>query len=171
MHDINFNILKDRAMDVDPDIRFMALEDLRKFLQDESAALTRTTLNQSLENFFPILLNMLNDQNPDVQTQAIKSFEPMVKYLSNETFSKLVKKLFALVQQNSSSTGNVTGMKSFTVSVLTLHFALYLLNQTRETSLSLCLINCQIQIIDLTLIWQDILWIILFLKSLAIRHH
>ena len=73
-------------MDVDPDIRFMALEDLRKFLQDESAALTRTTLNQSLENFFPILLNMLNDQNPDVQTQAIKSFEPMVKYLSNETF-------------------------------------------------------------------------------------
>lgn len=96
MHDINFNILKDRAMDVDPDIRFMALEDLRKFLQDESAALTRTTLNQSLENFFPILLNMLNDQNPDVQTQAIKSFEPMVKYLSNETFSKLVKKLFAL---------------------------------------------------------------------------
>lgn len=47
MHDINFNILKDRAMDVDPDIRFMALEDLRKFLQDESAALTRTTLNQS----------------------------------------------------------------------------------------------------------------------------
>lgn len=117
MHDINFNILKDRAMDVDPDIRFMALEDLRKFLQDESAALTRTTLNQSLENFFPILLNMLNDQNPDVQTQAIKSFEPMVKYLSNETFSKLVKKLFALVQQNSSSTGNVTGLKSFTVSV------------------------------------------------------
>lgn len=117
MHDINFNVLKDRAMDVDPDIRFMALEDLRKFLQDESAALTRTTLNHSLENFFPILLSMLNDQNPDVQSQAIKSFEPMVRYLSNETFLKLVKKLFALVQKSNSSTGNVTGLKSFTVSV------------------------------------------------------
>ncbi|RCK64700.1 Cullin-associated NEDD8-dissociated protein 1 [Candida viswanathii] len=119
MVDINFNVLKDRAMDVDPDIRFMALEDLRKFLQDEPVASTRTNLNHSLENFFPILLNMLNDQNPDVQSQAVKSFEPMVRYLSNETLLKLVKKLFTLVQQGGGSSGSstVANLKNFTISI------------------------------------------------------
>ena len=81
MLDINFNSLKDKAMDVDPDIRFMALEDFRKSLENDYALLTRGSLASQLEAFIPILLRMLEDQNPDVQNQAIKSFEPMVKYL------------------------------------------------------------------------------------------
>lgn len=119
MVDINFTVLKDRAMDVDPDIRFMALEDLRKFLQDEPVASTRTNLNYSLESLFPVLLNMLSDLNPDVQSQAVKSFEPMVKYLSNDTLLKLVKKLFTLVQQGSGSSGSstVANLKNFAISI------------------------------------------------------
>ncbi|EMG49047.1 hypothetical protein G210_0275 [Candida maltosa Xu316] len=116
MPDINFNVLRNKAMDVDPDIRFMALEDLRKFLQDEAITSTRPTLSSSLENIFPTLLNMLNDQNPDVQSQAVKSFEPMVRYLSHEALLKLIKKLFVLSQQEESK-GNISSLKNFTVSI------------------------------------------------------
>lgn len=61
MPDINFNSLEDRAIDVDPDIRFMALEDLRKFLTDDTITISRTAINQSLNNMIPTLLKMLND--------------------------------------------------------------------------------------------------------------
>ncbi|KAI5968920.1 TIP120 [Candida theae] len=121
MPDINFDVLQDRAIDVDPDIRFMALEDLRKFLTDDATTTSRTAINQHLNKMIPILLKMLNDPNPDVQNQAVKSFEPMVRYLSNDSIVKLVKQLFALVQEsnnkNSSSSRTTTSFRSFTISI------------------------------------------------------
>lgn len=121
MPDINFNSLEDRAIDVDPDIRFMALEDLRKFLTDDTITISRTAINQSLNNMIPTLLKMLNDPNPDVQNQAVKSFEPMVRYLNNDSIVKLVKRLFALVQESnnkdSSSSRATTSFRSFTISI------------------------------------------------------
>ncbi|KAG5422314.1 TIP120 [Candida metapsilosis] len=121
MPDINFNVLEDRAIDVDPDIRFMALEDLRKFLTDDTTTANKTAINQSLNNMIPILLKMLNDPNPDVQNQAVKSFEPMVRYLNNDSILKLVKQLFALVQESnnkdSSSSRTTTNFRSFTISI------------------------------------------------------
>lgn len=121
MPDINFTLLEDRAIDVDPDIRFMALEDLRKFLTDDTITTSRTAINQSLNNMIPTLLKMLNDPNPDVQNQAVKSFEPMVRYLNNDSIVKLVKKLFALVQESnnkdSSSSRATTSFRSFTISI------------------------------------------------------
>ncbi|KAI3402848.2 TIP120 [Candida oxycetoniae] len=126
MPDINFNLLVDRAKDVDPDIRFMALEDLRKFLSDETAVSTRSSLNYHLTNLFPTLLNMLDDSNPDVQNQAIRSFEPMVRYLNNNSILQLVKSLFTLVQasntknllsSSSSSSKENRNFRSFTISI------------------------------------------------------
>lgn len=121
MSDINFHTLEDRAIDVDPDIRFMALEDLRKYLTDDTITTSRIAINQSLNDMIPILLKMLNDPNPDVQNQAVKSFEPMVRYLTNDSIVKLVKKLFALVQESNSkdstSSRTTTGFRSFTISI------------------------------------------------------
>lgn len=121
MPDINFHTLEDRAIDVDPDIRFMALEDLRKYLTDDTITTSRIAINQSLNDMIPILLKMLNDPNPDVQNQAVKSFEPMVRYLTNDSIVKLVKKLFALVQESNSkdstSSRTTTGFRSFTISI------------------------------------------------------
>ncbi|KAI5969076.1 TIP120 [Candida margitis] len=121
MPDIDFRVLEDRAIDVDPDIRFMALEDLRKFLTDETVTTSRSAINQSLNNLIPILLKMLNDPNPDVQNQAVKSFEPMVRYLNDDSIVKLIKKLFALVQESNnkdtSSSRTTTNFRSFTISI------------------------------------------------------
>ncbi|KAI5952808.1 TIP120 [Candida jiufengensis] len=120
MPDVNFNLLHDQVLDVDPDIRFMALEDLRKSLTDESITINKMSMNNQLDKLIPKILNMLNDANPDVQNQAIKSFEPMIKYLNNESIFKLVKKLFQLVQSNkntSNDSSNRSNLKSFTVSV------------------------------------------------------
>ncbi|CAI5758324.1 unnamed protein product [Candida verbasci] len=111
---MNFTTFKDRAMDVDPDIRFMALEDLKKYLTSDSSlsniSNSKTSLDSLLNQVFPIVLNMLDDQNPEVQSQAIKSFEPMVKYLKNDSLIKLIKKLFTLVLQ-------ATKESSFTISI------------------------------------------------------
>ncbi|RLV95002.1 Cullin-associated NEDD8-dissociated protein 1 [Spathaspora sp. JA1] len=112
MPDLNIRALKDKAMDVDPDIRFMALEDFRKGLETDSG-------NQNsgqLESFFPTLLKLLDDQNPDVQNQAVKSFEPMVRYLSNDGLLSLIKSLFALVPLAGSNNTTSTN-KSFTISI------------------------------------------------------
>ncbi|EGW31859.1 uncharacterized protein SPAPADRAFT_56607 [Spathaspora passalidarum NRRL Y-27907] len=112
MPDINIATLKDKALDVDPDIRFMALEDFRKGLEVESGIPNPAVSSYQLESFFPTLLKLLEDQNPDVQNQSIKSFEPMVKFLSNDGILKLIKSLFALVPLADDNTS-----KSFTISI------------------------------------------------------
>ncbi|CAK9438997.1 uncharacterized protein LODBEIA_P32210 [Lodderomyces beijingensis] len=119
MPDINFNLLQDRAKDVDPDIRFMALEDLRKFLSDDTATLSRASISYNLDQLIPTLLKMLDDANPDVQNQAIKSFEPMVRYLNNNSIYQLVAKLFTLVQASNKkgSSSATQNFRSFTISI------------------------------------------------------
>ncbi|KAI5960943.1 TIP120 [Candida pseudojiufengensis] len=138
MSEINFTSLNDRVLDVDPDIRFMALEDLRKFLTDESIATNKNAINNNLNNLIPKLLNMLSDANPDVQNQAIKSFEPMIKYLDNDSILNLVKKLFQLVQSTkskSSSSSTNSNLKSFTVSVPNMALrSLFAQSNSREKS-------------------------------------
>ncbi|WLF80035.1 hypothetical protein PVL30_003803 [Lodderomyces elongisporus] len=125
MPDLNFNYLQDRVKDVDPDIRFMALEDLRKYLNDETVTSSKSSISYHLDKLIPTLLTMLDDPNPDVQNQVIKSFEPMVRYLSNDSILSLVKELFALVQasndpnntSNGSSSSKTRNFRSFTISI------------------------------------------------------
>ncbi|KAG7196245.1 uncharacterized protein KQ657_000258 [Scheffersomyces spartinae] len=87
--------LKDRALDVDPDIRYMAIEDLRKALDD-----TSTNVDPSaLLLFIPILLDMLKDENPDVKGKAIQVFEPIARNLSGDKQVSLIGDLFDLVNK------------------------------------------------------------------------
>ncbi|KAG7661252.1 TIP120 [[Candida] subhashii] len=135
MSDINFNSLKDKAMDVDPDIRFMALEDFRKSLENDYALSTRGSLASQLEAFIPILLRMLEDQNPDVQNQAIKSFEPMVKYLTNDGLLTLIKRLYSMVQASNGKQNGSSNLKSFTTSIPNMALrSLFAQSNSRDTS-------------------------------------
>lgn len=136
MLDINFKTLKDRAMDVDPDIRFMALEDLRKSLENEGTVVNRGSFASQLEGFTSILLRMLEDQNPDVQNQAVKSFEPMVKYLSNDGLMNLIKNLYNMVQQSNDKQSNgKSNLKSFTTSIPNMALrSLFAQSNSRNTS-------------------------------------
>ena len=64
------SLLADKALDVDPDLRFMALEDLRKHLNDPKVEIRP----RQVEKFVPILFRLLHDSNPNVQSQAVKTF-------------------------------------------------------------------------------------------------
>lgn len=93
MFEVNFNVLSDRAMDVDPDIRFMVLQDFQKYL-----ASNPPTAYNNIDNFLPVLFRLLQDHNTDVQSQAIKSFEPLVGQISPDSLLKVIKKLFGQVK-------------------------------------------------------------------------
>lgn len=95
MPDVNFNSLHDKAMDVDPDIRFMVLQDFQKYL-----AVPDKRSNHNVESFLPVLFKLLNDHNTDVQSQAIKSFAPLVGQISPDSLLTVIKKLFKQVLQN-----------------------------------------------------------------------
>lgn len=107
--------LKDRALDVDPDIRYMAIEDLRKSL-DDSATNVHVP---ALVLFIPILLDMLRDENPDVKGKVILVFEPIARSLNPEKEVSLVSDLFDLVVKEVDS-GNSTDTLSISVPTLAL---------------------------------------------------
>lgn len=89
MPEINFNSLKDKALDVDPDLRFMALEDFKKYLNEPTTAAS----TKSIESFIPLLFRLLKDTNPNVQSQAVKSFAPVIRFISSESILKLLNQL------------------------------------------------------------------------------
>lgn len=90
MPEINFNSLKDKALDVDPDLRFMALEDFKKYLNEPTTAAS----TKSIESFIPLLFRLLKDNNPNVQSQAVKSFAPVIRFVSSESILKLLNQLY-----------------------------------------------------------------------------
>lgn len=105
MFEVNFNVLTDRAMDVDPDIRFMVLQDFQKYL------LTNSTSNyNNIDNFLPVLFRLLQDHNTDVQSQAIKSFEPLVGHISPESLLRVIRKLFNQINANKLDDGFTTSI-------------------------------------------------------------
>lgn len=90
MPEINFNSLKDKALDVDPDLRFMALEDFKKYLNESTTAAS----TKSIESFIPLLFRLLKDTNANVQSQAVKSFAPVIRFISSESILKLLNQLY-----------------------------------------------------------------------------
>ncbi|CAK7899629.1 cullin-associated NEDD8-dissociated protein 1 [[Candida] anglica] len=107
MSEINLNGLYDKALDVDPDLRFMALEDLKKYLSSSPSVTTK-----GLEKFIPILFRLLKDSNPDVQSQAVKSFAPLVVFLSPGATLEVIRKLYEQVQLE-----NEKDSKKITISI------------------------------------------------------
>lgn len=88
-------LLGDKALDVDPDLRFMALEDLRKHLVDGKADLK----SRHIEKFIPILFRLLHDTNPNVQSQAVKTFAPVAHRVDERALLALLTRLYDEVEK------------------------------------------------------------------------
>lgn len=83
---LSFRSITDRALDVDPDLRFMALEDFKKCLAPANKA--------HIEAFVPTLFKLLNDPNPNVQSQALRVFPAIVPYVSHACTMAVVDQLY-----------------------------------------------------------------------------
>ncbi|CCE82910.1 Piso0_002671 [Millerozyma farinosa CBS 7064] len=90
MTDINISLLKDKVLDVDPDLRFMALEDFKKYLNEVKSS----TSNKAVEGFIPLLFRLLRDTNANVQSQAVKSFGLILRHISSEATLKIIGQLY-----------------------------------------------------------------------------
>lgn len=84
----NVQNLEDPARDVDPDLRFMALEDFQKSLNNPKLQV------KGVSSFIPILYKLLDDPVTDVQNQAIKSFAPLVRHIDDEHTMEVINHLF-----------------------------------------------------------------------------
>ena len=97
------SVLADKALDVDPDLRFMALEDLRKHLNDPKVEIRP----RHVEKFVPILFRLLHDSNPNVQSQAVKTFAPVAQYVDERAVLSMLTKLYDEVEKENSD-GRIT---------------------------------------------------------------
>lgn len=95
----SFNILQleDRARDVDPDLRYMALEDFQKGLNDPKLQV------RGAARFTPLLFNLLHDSTTEVQNQAVKSFAPLVRHVNDNEILRIVEDLYAEVEKASNT--------------------------------------------------------------------
>lgn len=89
---ITFRSVKDKALDVDPDLRFMALEDFKKLLDKNHSP--------QIEEFVPVLFKLLEDQNPDVKSQTTKLFPAILPFISTSCIRETVLSLFDQVRGN-----------------------------------------------------------------------
>lgn len=89
MREISISALKDKALDVDADLRFMALEDLKKYLKNNT-----NIKYKSVESFVPILFRLLNDSNSNVQSQAVSMFSIIVRYMSPDGIIEMIEGLY-----------------------------------------------------------------------------
>lgn len=114
MHEVNIKSLKDKALDVDPDLRFMALDDFRKYMTTNSNPNTASpSLAITVSAFIPLLFRLLSDQNPDVQSQAVKTFPSVISFVSIDESVNIIDQLYQLVLEE-----NTKGQKSrFTLSI------------------------------------------------------
>lgn len=110
---INLDTLADKAKDVDPDLRFMALEDFQKYVSD----LSITKSYRQLEKFVPLLFKLLKDPATEVQNQAIKSFAPVIMYLSDDEVLNIIDKLYVEITVENSKNGDSGNFKKFTTSI------------------------------------------------------
>lgn len=94
----NFNILQleDRARDVDPDLRYMALEDFQKGLNNPKLQV------RGVSRFTPLLFKLLSDPTTEVQNQAVKSFSPMVRHVDDNEILQIITQLYDEVVKTSS---------------------------------------------------------------------
>lgn len=85
-----FNILQleDRARDVDPDLRYMALEDFQKGLNNPKLQV------RGASRFTPLLFKLLSDPITEVQNQAVKSFSPLVRHVDDNEILQIITQLY-----------------------------------------------------------------------------
>lgn len=94
MSTFNVKQLEDHARDVDPDLRYMALEDFRKQLNNPKVQVRNVAV------FTPILFKLLDDSTTEVQNQAVKSFAPLVRHLNDDDTLDVINKLYDAVAKS-----------------------------------------------------------------------
>lgn len=104
MSTFNIKQLEDRARDVDPDLRYMALEDFQKNINDPKVQV------RFVSTFIPILFDLLSDSATEVQNQAVKSFAPMVRHIEDQEVVDVVSRLFTEVNQASNTSKFTTSV-------------------------------------------------------------
>lgn len=104
---VNTRQLEDRARDVDPDLRYMALEDFQKHLRNPLAP------QRSVTFFVPLLFQLLRDSATDVQNQAVRTFPPLVRRLEDADVLLVATQLYDAV-------GRAANASHFSISVPTL---------------------------------------------------
>lgn len=104
MSTFNIRQLEDRARDVDPDLRYMALEDFQKNINDPKVQV------RYVSTFIPILFDLLSDSATEVQNQAVKSFAPMVRHIVDTEVVDVVARLFKEVNQASNTSKFTTSV-------------------------------------------------------------
>lgn len=107
MTTFNIRLLEDRARDVDPDLRYMALEDFQKNLNNPKIQV------RHVSSFVPILFTLLSDNATEVQNQAVRSFAPLVRHVEDDEVVLVIDQLFDEMLKSSNTS-------KFTTSVPTL---------------------------------------------------
>lgn len=130
---VNLTSLKDKAYDVDPDLRFMALDDFQKYLNDSNV--TKNT--RHVEAFIPILYRLLEDEATEVQNQAVKSFAPIMHYVNEKILLDIIKhlyqKILAINMKENDGTAN-NKSKKFTTSIPNIALRLIFNNESYHFS-------------------------------------
>lgn len=103
--------ITEKSKDVDPDLRFMAVNDLNKLLVENKSIINN--VNHYSGRIIQLLLNALTDVNSDVQSQALKCFAPLTPALDDNELSSA---LISLNQQVTASTSITTSV--FTMAIL-----------------------------------------------------
>lgn len=87
---MSFNVksLEDPARDVDPDLRYMALEDFQKSLNNPKIQV------KGVAAFIPTLFKLLHDPISDVQNQAVQAFAPLVRHIDDTETVRVVNELY-----------------------------------------------------------------------------
>ncbi|PVH17318.1 uncharacterized protein CXQ87_000202 [Candidozyma duobushaemuli] len=97
MSTFNIRQLEDSARDVDPDLRYMALEDFAKHLNNPKVQA------RNVSSFIPLLITLLNDSATEVQNQAVKSFAPLVRHIDDQEVLSVVNMLYDAVLKSSNT--------------------------------------------------------------------
>lgn len=95
-------------MNVDPDIRYMAIKDFQKYL-----LLSPQVSVKNVEKLIPILFHLLKDSNADIQSQTVKTFAPMIIFMTTPKTIDIINKLYELVEKENQP-GN---SKKITISI------------------------------------------------------
>ncbi len=98
----------DKSKDVDPDLRFMALNDLNKLLVEHNLIINK--VNSYSSKIIKILLDSLNDPNSDVQNQSLKCFKPLVSSLDDQEILEILRDLNAGQTTSASITTSIQTM-------------------------------------------------------------
>ncbi|WPK23065.1 hypothetical protein PUMCH_000289 [Australozyma saopauloensis] len=84
----NIETLEDNCRDVDPDLRYMALQDFQKNLNNPKIQV------KGVLSIIPVLFKLLYDPAAEVQNQAIKAFAPLVRHIDDSQTVKVIQQLY-----------------------------------------------------------------------------